>query len=227
MLTRPTEAVRRSGYWLVLALIALSYVLCAAQERPNPNPIAFLAQLATVAVALWIAEVSPVALRVSLAIVGVAVIAVLGAEIAGLEGHAVDIALSAASALACFIAPTAIIAHQVRLRRPGIQNLIAAVAAYVLVGMLFTFVYNLAALLTPVAILDGPNGDSLRGQLFFSFTTLTTTGYGNVVPVGPVMETFAVVEAIAGQLFLVIAVASMVIARNARGADASAEVSQG
>jgi len=114
MLTRPTEAVRRSGYWLVLALIALSYVLCAAQERPNPNPIAFLAQLATVAVALWIAEVSPVALRVSLAIVGVAVIAVLGAEIAGLEGHAVDIALSAASALACFIAPTAIIAHQVR-----------------------------------------------------------------------------------------------------------------
>jgi len=93
--------------------------------------------------------------------------------------------------------------------------------------MLFTFVYNLAALLTPVAILDGPNGDSLRGQLFFSFTTLTTTGYGNVVPVGPVMETFAVVEAIAGQLFLVIAVASMVIARNARGADASAEVSQG
>lgn len=124
-----------------------------------------------------------------------------------------DIALSAASAAACIVAPTAIIAHQVRARHPGTQNLLAAVTAYVLIGMLFTFVYNFAALLSPSPVISGETGDSLRGQLFFSFSTLTTTGYGNLVPVGPVIETVAIAEAIVGQLFLVIAIAGIVIPR--------------
>ena len=40
--------------------------------------------------------------------------------------------------------------------------------------------------------------------------TLTTTGYGNLVPAGNPGQTFAVTEAIVGQLFLVTAVAKIV-----------------
>jgi hypothetical protein len=46
--------------------------------------------------------------------------------------------------------------------------------------------------------------------LFFSFTTLTTVGYGNVVPVNAFVQGIAIAEAISGQLFLVIAVARVV-----------------
>ena len=39
--------------------------------------------------------------------------------------------------------------------------------------------------------------------LFFSFTTLTTTGYGNLVPAANPGQTFAVAEMLIGQLFLI------------------------
>jgi hypothetical protein len=56
----------------------------------------------------------------------------------------------------------------------------------------------------------------LADQLFFSFSTLTTTGYGNLVPVGAAGQSVAIGEAITGQLFLVIAVARVVSGWRAR-----------
>ena len=59
----------------------------------------------------------------------------------------------------------------------------------------------------------GPQGrGTLSQDLFFSFTTLTTTGYGNLVPAGNPGQTFAVLEMLIGQLFLVTAVAKVVSA---------------
>jgi uncharacterized membrane protein HdeD (DUF308 family) len=49
-------------------------------------------------------------------------------------------------------------------------------------------------------------------DLFFSFTTLTTTGYGNFVPARNPGQTFVVLEMLIGQLFLVTAVAKVVSA---------------
>lgn len=213
---RVRAAMRRAGYWLVLALIAVSYVFCAGQVGADPSPIAFVAQLATLVVVLWIAEADPTLQRMSWGLLSVAVLAVIAVEIAGTRGLAVDLVLAVASAVACALAVSAIITHRMRVRRPGVQNLVAAVSAYVLVGMLFTFVYNVASQLSPSPVLDGPHGDSFRGQLFFSFTTLTTVGYGNLVPVGPVSQSVAIAEAITGQLFLIVTVASMIAARPRR-----------
>jgi voltage-gated potassium channel Kch len=44
----------------------------------------------------------------------------------------------------------------------------------------------------------------------FSFVTLTTVGYGNLVPAANPGQTFAVVEAVTGQLFLVVAVGKII-----------------
>ena len=49
-------------------------------------------------------------------------------------------------------------------------------------------------------------------DLFFSFVTLTTTGYGNLVPAGNPGQSMAVLEALLGQLFLVTAVGKIVTA---------------
>lgn len=214
VIARVVRTLRRGGYWLVLFLIAASYVLCAAQEGSNPSAIAFIAQLATVSVALWVTRSSGKLQRLSWGILAAAVVAVGAVELAGTQGRVVDVVLAVASALACVLASSTIIAHRARVQSPGVQNLIAAASAYVLVGMLFTFIYNLVAQLSPSLVLDGPAGDSFRGQLFFSFTTLTTVGYGNIVPVGPVIESIAIAEAITGQLFLIVAVASMINMRS-------------
>ena len=49
-------------------------------------------------------------------------------------------------------------------------------------------------------------------DLFFSFVTLASTGYGNLVPAANPGQSLAVLEALLGQLFLVIAVAKIVAA---------------
>lgn len=199
-----------SGYWFVLTLIAASYALCAVQTGPNADPIAFLVQLATVAVTLRVAQVAPRLRRVGWIVLAVAAVATIVVTVIGSRGHLLDVVLSTASMLAYLAATVAIVAHLARRDRVDGQALLAAIAAYIQVGMSFTFAYNLIALLSPMPTFGEGNVDSLTGQLFFSFTTLTTTGYGNIVPVSAGVQSIAIAEAIAGQLFLVIAVARVV-----------------
>ena len=194
----------------MLVLIAISYALCAMQTAPNPSGVAFLVQLATVAVILWVADVKPRLRLAGWIVLAAAGVATAVATLAGATGYFLDVVLAAASALAYLVAPIAIIAHIVRRDRVDGQALLASIAAYILVGMFFTFVYTFIALVSSEATFGPDQPDSLTTQLFFSFTTLTTTGYGNVVPVGAGVQSVAIVEAITGQLFLVIAVARVV-----------------
>lgn len=196
----------RAEYWIVLGMIIVSYSLCARQTTPNPGAVALLVQLVTVAVILRVSRVIARVLRVATVILAVAATAVAVVWLSGAEGQVLDILLSGASMIAYLIAPIAIIAHQLRRPRIDGQTLLAAISAYILVGMFFTFVFGFVALLTSAPIFGSEETDSLADLLFFSFTTLTTTGYGNLVPVSVAMQSIAIAEAIAGQLFLVIAV---------------------
>ena len=79
-----------------------------------------------------------------------------------------------------------------------------------MIGMFFAFLY-LSVGLDQVQPFFGSQGHGTFSQyLFFSFTTVTTTGYGNLVPAGNPGQTFAVLEMLTGQLFLVTAVAKVV-----------------
>jgi Ion channel len=86
-----------------------------------------------------------------------------------------------------------------------------AVAAYLLLGVIWAHAYSLMALLRPgafsgqVSPADGP-----RAWLYFSFVTLTTVGYGDVLPVHPAARSLAMLEAVVGPLYLAILVARLV-----------------
>ncbi|MET4639558.1 ion channel [Mycetocola sp. 2940] len=204
------RSIWQSGYWLVLALLTVSYVLCAIQTSPNPSLIALLFQLVTVAATLWVAQVKPSIRRLGWAILTAVGLAVVIVQLGGVEGRLLGVILSTASMLAYLVAPVAIIAHQARKMRVDGQTFLAAISAYIMVGMFFTFAYSLAALSTAQPLFGEGDEDTLTSRLFFSFTTLTTTGYGNLVPVGALAQSVAIMEAIAGQLFLVVVVARVV-----------------
>jgi hypothetical protein len=99
-----------------------------------------------------------------------------------------------------------------------------AVAAYVLLGVIWAHAYSLVALLGsgafsgPVRPEDGP-----RAWLYFSFVTLTTVGYGDVLPVHPTARSLAVLEAVVGSLYLAILVARLVSLAVTPGPKAGAE----
>lgn len=82
-----------------------------------------------------------------------------------------------------------------------------AVALYLVLGLLFAHLYGLLNVLVPEAFANVPpslNADAVfyRGRLlYFSFVTLTTTGYGDILPLHPVARSLATLEAVIGQLF--------------------------
>jgi hypothetical protein len=81
-----------------------------------------------------------------------------------------------------------------------------AVALYLILGLVFAHLYGLHVLV-PEAFAHVPPGLNAhavfyRGHLlYFSFETLTTTGYGDIVPLHPVARGLATLEAVIGQLY--------------------------
>ena len=92
----------------------------------------------------------------------------------------------------------------------------AAVAAYLLIAMAFAFGYHLISSLIPGAInfpSKAPNIDDPRFLHifnYFSVTTLTTSGYGDIVPVHPFARALVMMEALVGQLYPAILLARLV-----------------
>ena len=86
-----------------------------------------------------------------------------------------------------------------------------AVAAYVLLGVIWAYAYSLIALLRPGAF-SGPvrAADGPRAWFYFSFVTLTTVGYGDVLPVHPAARSLATLEAVTGTLYIAILVSRLV-----------------
>jgi hypothetical protein len=112
---------------------------------------------------------------------------------------------------------TALILGQALREGPTTSHRITgAVAAYLLIGLLWSLAYYLVALRIPGAFsVQGPftpgQGETLQSQLFyFSFITLTTLGYGDIVAVHPMARMLVILEGVTGQLFPAILIARLV-----------------
>jgi hypothetical protein len=84
-----------------------------------------------------------------------------------------------------------------------------ALSIYLLVGLAFALVINLVARGGPTYFVQGPH-EALSEQVYFSFTTMTTTGYGDFTPATNVGHALAVLEMLLGQIYLVTVIGLMV-----------------
>ena len=91
-----------------------------------------------------------------------------------------------------------------------------AVAAYLLLGLIWSLIYYTIALHIPGAFkgleaLMESDKEVIRTHFqYFSFTILTTVGFGDIVPVHPIARMAAVFEGVVGQLFPAILIARLV-----------------
>jgi len=96
------------------------------------------------------------------------------------------------------------------------HRIMGGVAAYLILGLTWYLAYHLVALGFPEAfsVQGSPSSAdraSLPSQLFyFSFVTLTSIGYGDIVAVHPVARMLVILEGVTGQLFPVILIARLV-----------------
>ena len=114
-----------------------------------------------------------------------------------------------------FSALTWVVAHAVY--APGritFRRLQGAIVMYLNFATIFAAAYGLIWELSPGAFanLVAPEGgpEEIGSMLYFSFTTLTTTGYGDIVAIDPFARSLANFEAILGQFFIAITVARLV-----------------
>ena len=116
-----------------------------------------------------------------------------------------------------FIAPFAIVRHVAFRPQVDQETMLGALCAYLFIGMAFAFTYRLLGAAQDTPFFGSAGVGTLSQDLFFSFVTLTTTGYGNLVPAKNPGQTLAVSEALLGQLFLVTAVGKIVTAWRPKG----------
>jgi len=89
-----------------------------------------------------------------------------------------------------------------------------AIAAYLLIAILFAYSYTLIAYLAPGAfqLPAWAEAGSERGETFFYFSmvALTTTGFGDITPVHPLARSLVTLEGFIGQLYPAILIARLV-----------------
>ena len=92
--------------------------------------------------------------------------------------------------------------------------LAGSISAYVLMGIIWAAVYSLFLHLQPGSFAKPEHlqSGSVVGlcSIYFSFTTLTTLGYGDIFPQLHAVQSYAVMEAACGQIFLTVLVVHLV-----------------
>ena len=100
-------------------------------------------------------------------------------------------------------------------RRPIVTpaSISSTLVVYLSLGVVWAHAYRLVEHLRPGSF-TGVSGldvaETQRALFYYSYVTLTTLGYGDISPVSPAARSLAIIEAITGQLYLVVLVASLV-----------------
>jgi len=113
--------------------------------------------------------------------------------------------------IATFVAIVATVRHALRSETIDAERIFAALDAYLLAGLMFAVCYWVLAQVSPGAFGGSAQSEFSLGQaVYFSFITIATVGYGDVVPVSSGARGLAILEAVAGQMYLTVLVAWLV-----------------
>lgn len=111
--------------------------------------------------------------------------------------------------LSCYIAARNVFVWH----RVDLNSLIGAFCVYLLLGLIWALLYRVLHLYG-LASFSGNITDQGHNQfpdlVYFSFVTLASLGYGDISPIGPLPKTLAYLEAVIGQFYLAVMVASLV-----------------
>jgi hypothetical protein len=142
----------------------------------------------------------------------IAVVIALAAGIAAAvtdedQARGVAFAIGSVLILAC---PIAIGSRIVKHRRVTVETLLGAICIYILIGIDFAYIDLSYQLLSGNSYFAQSGHQGAPTFAYFSFITMTTVGYGDLSPATGLPRTTAVLEALIGQIFLVVLVARLV-----------------
>ncbi|MGH2834731.1 MAG: potassium channel family protein [Solirubrobacteraceae bacterium] len=216
-MTQSTQTARRARYGLLLGVILVAFVLQGVASPQAWEEVLVTALLGvTFLLSLWTADAKQIIVRPSVLIV---MLLILLSIVEAANGHPASQAVRIANGLVVLLAPPAIVVGVMRSLRDRqtvtVEAVLGVLCVYILLGMFFAFLYG---------SIDSPPGEPFFANgatataahcLYYSFTTLTTVGYGDLSARSNLGHTLSVSEALLGQIYLV-TVVSVIVANLGR-----------
>jgi hypothetical protein len=134
------------------------------------------------------------------------------------ERPALEVAIHLGGAVFLALAVSVILRHLFERRAVNIDDILGTLCGFLLAAMAWANVFGMIELLAPGAFdVAGPIRPALEHWhereslfLYFSLTTLTTIGYGDVTPVASAARSAATLEGVFGQFYIAVVVAQLV-----------------
>jgi Ion channel len=209
------EERTRFGVLLVFIITAFAVQGIATPGKWEELFVAVLLA-ATLLLSMWVAEARPLVMRVTATVSGVLVTLSL---IETLVGSGRGLVTVLANMMLVILAPPTIVLAVVRnlrkRQRVTVEALLGVLCVYLLLGMFFAFVYGAIGHIDGVFFAQQNVQTTTARTLYFSFTTMTTVGYGDLTAASNLGHTLAVSEALLGQVYLV-TVVSVIVANLGR-----------
>ena len=203
-------ATHRYGIVLAVALATVLFLI-VAPESSWSRAIGLLLAGGMLLVVIATSRDARWRLRQSAALATIAVTAVLVLAI-GLRWVPawVGTAMSALLMLTTLVLLVRGLAVLLRVRGVTVEAVAGALAVYLLVGIVFSFVITTMARLGHGAYFAQGTDGTESQRVYFSFTTLTTTGFGDLSPAQRGGRAVAVLEMLIGQIYLVTVISLLV-----------------
>jgi hypothetical protein len=197
------------SYGLVLLLLVVSFILAPAVSGVNWLWVRVLVQGATMMFALHTSRVHPRTMRVAALLFGISLLLALGVALSGGTKEP-EGTIEALLALLFAVSVPAMLRRILTAPDVGVEIVVGALDVYIIFGLYFSALYASIAAFSSTPFFTKPATVNPGSYQFFSFVTLTTVGYGNLVPATYLGQSLAVMEALFGQIYLVTLVARLV-----------------
>ena len=221
---RARSSQHRYGVVLGLTILAVLFSIVAPDTSAG-RAISVILQGAML-FAIIVTSREPLATRGVMATITVLALIVL-AVLVGLSAvpRWVGAAGAATAVLAVLIMLTGGVVRLVRDRGVTLQAVAGALTSYLLIGLLFALVVRVIVGISTHSYFEQVSNATVTQsqQIYFSFTTLTTTGYGDLTPTLNLGRALSVLEMLFGQIYLV-TVIGLLIGNLRRGSDRAPEV---
>jgi hypothetical protein len=209
---RAQSRERRKRFGLLLASITTVFAL-EGISSPGRLQQSIVAVLLTVT--LWLSlRVAEARTPIVVSTVVVSSLLSAGSIVVALGGDPQGKAVVILNLLLVTMAPPAIILGTVRTLRARRQVTVEAVfgvlCLYLLLGMFFAFLYAFIGKVNGGSFFAGGEPVTTARCLYFSFTTITTVGYGDLTAGSNLGHTLSNAEALVGQIYLV-TIVSMIV----------------
>jgi hypothetical protein len=148
----------------------------------------------------------------TLAGAALAALVVLAAVVVGAGGLARPVATALIGALNVIAVPTTAsgLLRLIRSRGVVAAAIFGALAIYLLIGLLFASVYAFLAAVGEEPLFGASGEGTMADCVYFTFTALTTTGFGDLAVATRAGRTIVVLEMLLGQLYLVTVIALLI-----------------